>query len=367
MAKRALTRKEEQEVFSRVRSWEGGNDLFPNGYAVAARGRKRKERQPAPPPRRLVASRSSEDGGRVAAYIAGDDVSFEDIISYAKYTPEFSQEFKDGNRRFQDIQSPGDFIWWVFNKSTSFKKDRDSFQCPAECHISEMSYADNWSLLKVKFYDSTEIVYSRVPSQVFEIMRTHAKDGSKGWGVDRKLHTQVGIDFWNYVRIRGTRHGVQYPAYYLSGAPSANKGVGGKVEAEAGRARVGTQRTGEDGLPVDSAEKAKARKAAPQKALAFLDKELTAKDIDDIRKFTLSTQNVEGTVAHALINGDVKKAKELGEELMKIVKTSPTLSKSVRDHLLGTVKDPKFSEPYMPLLGMERAMYIRKLWPPIKN
>lgn len=347
-----------------MRSYKEGNDILPNGYMIAPGGRKRKAGSPAPSPRRLVASRSSEDGGRVAAYIAGDDVSFEDIISYAKYTPEFSQEFEDGKRRFQDIQSPGDFIWWVFNKSTSFKKDRDSFQCPRGCHINEMSYADNWSLLKVIFHDGTEIVYSRVPSQVFEIMREHAKDGSKGWGVDRKLHTQVGIDFWNYVRIRGTRHGVQYPAYYLSGAPSANKGVGGKVEAEAGRARVGTQRTGEDGLPVDSAEKAKARKAAPQKALAFLDKELTAKDIEDIRKFADETQNVEGTIAHALINGDAKKAKALGEELMEKVKTSPTLSKSIRDRMLDAVKDPKFSEPYMPLLRIEEAMCDYRLWPP---
>lgn len=363
MAKSYLTKERKQAVLSRVRSWKEGNDILPNGYMVADWGRKRKERQPDPPPRQLVASWSPEEGRREAAYLAGDDVSFEDIISYAKYTPEFSQEFEDGKRRFQDIQSPGDFIWWVFNKSTSFKKDRDSFQCPAECHISEMSYADNWSLLKVKFHDSTEIVYSRVPFQVFEIMRGHAERNTYGIGADGKQHTQVGIDFWNYVRIRGTRHGVQYPAYYLSGAPSANKGLGGKVEAETGRARVGTQRTGEDGLPVDNAEKAKARKAAPQKALAFLDKELTAKDIEDIRKFTNMTQNVEGTVAHALISGDVKKAKELGEKLMETVRTSPVLSKSMKDSLYSVTRDPKFSEPYMPLLTIEKEMYSDGLWP----
>ena len=346
-----------------MRSLEGGNDIFPNGYMVASRGRRGMARQSSSSPRPLVASWSPEEGRREAAYLAGDDVSFEDIISYAKYTPEFSQEFEDGKRRFQDIQSPGDFIWWVFNKSGSFQEDRDSFLCPDECHISEVSYADRWSLLKVKFHDSTEVVYSRVPFQVFEIMRGHAKRNTYGIGVDGKQHTQVGIDFWNYVRIRGTRHGVQYPAYYLSGAPSANKGVGGKVEAEAGRARVGTQRTGKDGLPVDKAERAEALKAAPQKALAFLDEELTAKDIEDIRKFAGSMQNVNGTVANALKNGDIERAKELGEELMKTVRTSPVLSKSMKDSLYSFTRDPKMSEPYMPLLRIEREMYNDGLWP----
>ena len=361
---RSLTKEQEQAILSRVVSYSSGNDIFPNGYAVAHKGRKGKARRLGPTPRRLVATRSSEEGGRTGAFIAGDDVSFGDIIAYAKYTPEFSQEFSNSKqRKFTEIQSPGDFIWWVFNKSDSFQKGRDSFVCPKGCHIQEMAYAERWSLMKVKFQDSTEIVYSRVPFNVFEILRGHAERNSTGTGVDGKEHSKVGIEFWNYVRIRGTRHGVQYPAYYLSGAPSANKGVGGRVEAEAGLANVGTQRTGKDGMPIDNAEKREALKAVPQKAFAFLDKELTAKDIEGIRKAADGLDNLDGTITKALVHGDVKKAKAISSNFnIKLLKSDRT-SNSIKNELKKIERNPKLTEPYEPLIEMERYAVSQKLWP----
>ena len=364
MAKRSLTREQEQEILSRVRSWEEGTDVFPNGYAYATRGRKRKAGSPAPSPRRLVASRSSEEGRRTAAYIAGDDVSFEDIISYAKYTPEFSQEFSNSKKKFEDIQSPGDFIWWVFNKSGSYKEERDSFQCPEACHIMNMAYCERWNLLKVTFTnENTEIVYTRVPANVFEILHSHAERGERGIGVDGQYHTKVGMAFWDYVRIRGTRHGVQYPAYYLSGAPSANKGVGGKAAAAAFGPVL---RIGKDGKAIDTAEIKAAREAAPDKALAFLRGEISASDIEDIRKCRSAkyTQDEEGTVAYALTHGDIDKARELGEKLMKFIRESPVLSSSRRNELLEFTRNPSLSEPYMPLLEMENRLNADALWPP---
>ena len=363
MAKKSLKREQEQEILSRVRSYKEGNDIFPNGYMIAPRGRKRKAGSPAPSPRRLVASRSSEEGRRTGAYIAGDDVSFEDIISYAKYTPEFSEEFSNSKKGFEDIQSPGDFIWWVFNKSKSYKEERDSFQCPEACHIMSMAYADRWNLLKVKFTnEDTEIVYTRVPANVFEILRGHAERGNRGIGVDGQYHTKVGMAFWDYVRIRGTRHGVQYPAYYLSGAPSANKGIGGKAAA----ADFGpVLRVGKDGKAIDTAEIKAARAAAPEKALAFLRGEISASDIEDIRKWKniRFTQNEEGTVAYALTHGDIDKARELGEKLMKFIRESPRLPNFYRNELLELTRKPSLSEPYRPLLEMERRLMGNAMWP----
>ena len=227
-----------------------------------------------------------------------------------------------------------------------------------------MAYCERWNLLKVKFTnEDTEIVYTRVPANVFEILHSHAERGERGIGVDGQYHTKVGMAFWDYVRIRGTRHGVQYPAYYLSGAPSANKGIGGKAAAAAFGPVL---RIGKDGKVIDTPERKAAREAAPEKALAFLRGEISASDIEDIRKLkdTRSTQDEEGTVAHALVHGDIDKARELGEKLMKFIRESPMLSSSSRNSLLELTRKPSLSEPYMPLLRMERELYAEALWPP---
>lgn len=365
MAKRSLTREQEQAVLSRVRAWNEGNDLFPNGYAYATRGKKGKARNPTSSPRRLVLTRSSEEGRRTGAFIAGDDVSFEDIITCATYTTEFSQEFSNSEKKkFEDIQSPGDFIWWVFNKSGSYKEERDSFQCRQPCHIQGMAYADRWNLLKVKFTnDDTEIVYTRVPSNVFEILRGHAERMSRGIGVDGKEHSKVGMAFWDYVRIRGTRHGVQYPAYYLSGAPSANKGIGGKAAAAEGAAVVGTQRTGKDGLSIDAGDKKNAREAAPYRPFAFFGEELTPKMKQEIKKAAGPNANREGTIAFELVhNNNMNKAKELADLFKEKFVDSERTSPTIKNALKQIANDPR-SESYEALLEMEEYMISQGQWP----
>ena len=366
MAKRSLTREQERAVLDRVYAAKEGNDMFPNGVYYASKGRKGKARSPASSPRRLVASRSSEEEGgrRTGAYVAGDDVSFEDIISYAKYTPEFSETFSNSSKKkFEDIQSPGDFIWWVFNKSGSYKEERDSFQCPEPCHIQSMAYADRWNLLKVRFTnDDTEIVYTRVPANVFEILRGHAERKSRGIGVDGKEHSKVGMAFWDYVRIRGTRQGVQYPAYYLSGAPSANKGLGGKAAAAEGTAVAGTQRTGKDGLSIDAGDKKNAREAAAYRPFAFFGEELTPKMKREIKLAAGPIANREGTIAFKLVHDEMGEAEELAKLFKKKFIDSERTSKSLKDKLNQIANDPR-SESYEALLEMEEYMISQGQWP----
>lgn len=302
--------------------------------------------------------------------MAGDSITFDDITFGNKYSANKSSELGKGRQSLKKIIENGewgDYIDWIFKYSTSVKKDGASFDCkPETCHIAHIAYSEQYQLLRVTFREGNVVfVYSGVPASVYASLY-HA-NGDTGIGVDGNERSLVGIQFWNYVRVRGTRTGVRYDSTYM-GTDEHRSRVGTRSEAAAAKARKYGQLTGPDGNAA-SAEESKAAK--PHKALQFLEGnwEPTSEDIKGIESIASKAKERIGTIAYRLTHGSAEgKAKDamaLGEELLDVI-NSGLLSTSEKNILNRKALSSDFDEPYEPLIRVEEALVDKNLWPPVK-
>lgn len=81
-------------------------------------------------------------------------------------------------------------------------------------HIAKMEYAVREQVLRVTFVNKGSIcLFFRVPSAVAGTFKSLAQSKSSTWRGNVKRH-DLGIKFWDYVRIRGSLHGAKYPWEY---------------------------------------------------------------------------------------------------------------------------------------------------------
>ena len=347
----------------------------PNGALVAANilpsyivvgkggmhgGRGKKRRQAQTLESLMLTSESAVYKG-TRAYYAGDSQTLDSLIKQVETIAEKSEEYKN-DPLFRNIRTPGDLVHFVFDKSKGFNKKEDAFDCPKECHIARIEYSSRWMLLRVTFSnDAMMVVYSDVPQIIFDTLKDC---GDKtGWGVDGKKHSLVGIKFWDYVRVRGSRHLNRYRMTRLGVSPNASpssRGYGGASDAARGVANRDVTRVGADG---DSAEQGKAREAAAYRPFAFFGEELTPKMKREIKQVAGPNANREGTIAFELVHGNMDRARTLAEEFKEKFIDSDRTSKTIKNELKRIATDPR-SESYEALLMMENHMMRQNLWPP---
>jgi hypothetical protein len=99
-------------------------------------------------------------------------------------------------------------------------------------HIVKIEYAPMRQLLSVTFEtDGSEVIFFRVPKEVYSELLYLAESGS---GItDRRgvFRHNLGIRFWDIIRIRGVRDASRYRYEYLT--HGARKGSAAKQESDA--------------------------------------------------------------------------------------------------------------------------------------
>ena len=292
------------------------------------------------------------------AYYAGDEQTLDSLVKQVKTIAEKSEEYKN-DPLFRNIRTPGDLVHFVFDKSKGFHPEDDAFSCPSDCHIARIEYSDTWMLLRVTFSnDATMVVYSDVPRTIFDMLKSCGD--KRGWGVDRKEHSLVGIKFWDYVRVRGSRHLNRYRMTHLGVSPDASpssRGYGGASDAARGAANRSVARA--DG---NSAEQGKARAAKQYRPFSFFGEELTPKMKREIKKAAGPNANKEGTIAFELVHGNMDKAKALAEDFKKAFIDSGRTSPSIKNKLKEIAESPR-NESHEALLYMENLMISLGQWP----
>ena len=293
------------------------------------------------------------------AYYAGDEQTLDSLVKQVKTIAEKSEEYKN-DPLFRNIHTPGDLVHFVFDKSKGFHPEEDAFNCPENCHIARIEYSDTWMLLRVTFSnDGTMVVYSDVPRTIFDMLK--ACGDKLGWGVDRKEHSLVGIRFWDYVRVRGSRHLNRYRMTHLGVSPDASpssRGYGGASDAARGAANRSVARANGN-----SAEQGKARAAKQYRPFSFFGEELTPKMKREIKKAAGSNANKEGTIAFELVHGNMDRAKALAEDFKKAFIDSGRTSPSIKNALKEIAESPRH-ESYEALMEMEDYMVLQGQWPP---
>lgn len=83
-------------------------------------------------------------------------------------------------------------------------------------HIKEVSYNSSFECMMVNFENKDAVVcYLGVPQGTIDMLRQCVGQTVAGRGKHNHL---LGIKFWDYVRIRGTKHGSRYPFWYVTDA-----------------------------------------------------------------------------------------------------------------------------------------------------
>jgi hypothetical protein len=105
-------------------------------------------------------------------------------------------------------------------------------------HINWLEYNPNRQIMMVEFAtDQAVVVYFQVPKNVWQILRHHAEAGGMRYD-GKKEHYLLGIEFWNYIRIRGQITGSRYRYVYtqsgmsITGAESTDGGPKVSVQKE---------------------------------------------------------------------------------------------------------------------------------------
>lgn len=83
-------------------------------------------------------------------------------------------------------------------------------------HIDEIEYNPTYQLMRVFFAAGDEVVYFRVPKELYSQLQHLAETGNTfidKKGVERHV---LGKVFWDYVRIRGQREGGRYRYTYMT-------------------------------------------------------------------------------------------------------------------------------------------------------
>lgn len=133
-----------------------------------------------------------------------------------------SQEYIDGGKKLSAVQTPTDYIDYAFNTPQQ-KKNITTAECD-DGHIRKLAYNPLYKLLMVTFWNNTKCVFFNLPANLAatliycmenNVMAINPKSGG-----DRH---QVGVEFWNLVRVRGTLHDTRYPFQYTEYHNSGNK------------------------------------------------------------------------------------------------------------------------------------------------
>lgn len=85
-----------------------------------------------------------------------------------------------------------------------------------EGHIKRMEYASREQVMRVTFWNDSQVIYFRVPTTVAGMFKSFAENNfvhhpDEKTGKPRHI---LGVAFWNLVRIRGQQHGSRYPFQY---------------------------------------------------------------------------------------------------------------------------------------------------------
>lgn len=104
---------------------------------------------------------------------------------------------------------------------SAFDKENKSiglvFEQEGVGHISKLEYAQKELVLRVTFIDGTICVFFAVPravaGQLFHFAQTKTVAYVDNKGISRH---ELGVTFWDLVRIRGHAHGAKYPFEYVS-------------------------------------------------------------------------------------------------------------------------------------------------------
>lgn len=157
---------------------------------------------------------------------------YSDFLSFIRTDSELSEEYKKSGR-LKDTATPADYIDYVFNKTKRGKLVQEG--CG---HISLLEYDPYYQLLRVTFTNNgTVVVFFRVPNTVANTLIALAQSKATGIGRDGSRRHQLGIYFWDLIRIRGTKYGARYAFEYSEGGPTGEPGgrkQGGYYEVDTG-------------------------------------------------------------------------------------------------------------------------------------
>jgi hypothetical protein len=124
-----------------------------------------------------------------------------------------SQEYIDSGKKLNAVQTPTDYIDYAFNTDKQ-KKNITTAECDSG-HIRKLAYNPLYKLLMVTFWNNTKCVFFNLPANLAatllycmenNVMAINPKSGGE--------RHQVGVEFWNLVRVRGTLHDTRYPFQY---------------------------------------------------------------------------------------------------------------------------------------------------------
>lgn len=86
-------------------------------------------------------------------------------------------------------------------------------------HIAKLEYAEREQILRVTFRNDAVCLFFRVPTQVagllYHLAKNHTTAGVYTYGSKKgRIKHALGVNFWNYIRIRGRQTGAKYPFEY---------------------------------------------------------------------------------------------------------------------------------------------------------
>ena len=148
-----------------------------------------------------------------------------------------------GKQLLRNVSTPADFIDWAFSGT---RKDNqvDTAIVPNGGHIKEVQYNSFYKILLVQFAKSATLgdtcAFFNLPANVAALLLHLARTGQMG----TNGRHQLGIEFWNLVRVRGTVHNTRYQFEYVpsdtikaahaAGQESISMSAGGRREGSKG-------------------------------------------------------------------------------------------------------------------------------------
>lgn len=160
---------------------------------------------------------------------AQDNVEF--VKFYRKHQSELSQGYLNGKKLKRNILTPTDFIDYAFETKSQKNNQLVSVDCKGG-HIVKLTYNALYKLLMVQFAYSYNLpnvcVFFNLPANVAALLMHLGETGQMAapeitkTGIVRERHA-VGVEFWNLVRVRGTKHTTRYPFEYTNGFTTGRK------------------------------------------------------------------------------------------------------------------------------------------------
>lgn len=129
---------------------------------------------------------------------------------------EMSEPYKSGDGRLKSVNTPADYVDYVFGKNTKTRP----LSVQGAGHILQLDYAPRYQVLRVYFLNRKSICcFFQVPRDVFGELSYLAESGATR-GDGRHL---LGVRFWDLVRVRGTVHQTQFKFIYTAGGATGDR------------------------------------------------------------------------------------------------------------------------------------------------